>query len=939
MHLLTYATDAPDIQALTSLPIWLVNPKTQVAVKLSPFELPMFNLTVYSSADVASVGSVLSVMGRLPSVLVNKILDMAGVRLQIETDTHEVMEGWAPMEREYVRLIVPLSLCHHQGLDLGACQALTIECVSHDQGWATDMPELNFTYLECNSWIEFEVLNADGVPVLPRTDMCRNVRAHASFRRHMLHITDSAILDHVAPGCHVIVYLRALIPGWSNHANHQTMAFADGKERVVPSDDHARSVADKYKAILQPPSADAQPLHIERVFKRMLTQHKVVDTTSKWTNRFVAKSTEIAFQTWSIAYYSASARTLMLCVVLVHMLVTAVDFSFSSSTQAYFATYGTTEVAQWAYLVILVPFFGLRPHHVTSKGWLWYLQRWKWVISVAMVMLCTGLMVRTGCIYQVNLHSLHSKYLQSVDALAANNLSMAQMSVTSDALTKLDAAFATTLGNYGDLVVAVDTILILVTQVVVSASHCDLVHTMLAWCALLLAMMINSAYWHVMPHKEAYVYFLVGGMLCFQITRELDLCHRTNFLHYYNAEKSAELLRDQLDHALELIIYNDCKAEEKEAVAQAIDENAELCAKLQPYRIPLEELTLKRVIGQGAYGEVILAELCGTAVVLKRMHRHKITPAAIREFSDEILLMCQLRHPNIVQFIGASWNTYSNIGFVLEYVGHGDLYLVIHDKRVAKSWSDPLHRIAVDSARGICYLHSKNIIHRDLKSSNILISPTYTAKICDLGMSKSMEELKANEKQVGTPLWTAPEVVTGGQFSLKSDVYAFGIILTELITRKTPYAEKTQTMSAYKIMLEVAASGLRPALPTWLPEELRHLVVSCLDVSPDHRPTMLQVLQQLQTDAIHQLQGRALWSKVRGLVSEHAHRSTRLSMEMIRMAKSQMELESYSKPRAIDSDADDSDNSDDTGGWRAGEASGAKAHVPTIIETTVVEEW
>ncbi|RHY29064.1 hypothetical protein DYB32_005481 [Aphanomyces invadans] len=302
------------------------------------------------------------------------------------------------------------------------------------------------------------------------------------------------------------------------------MAFADGKERVVPSDDHARSVADKYKAILQPPSADAQPLHIERVcitpvclsnlpilvqqvFKRMLTQHKVVDTTSKWTNRFVAKSTEIAFQTWSIAYYSASARTLMLCVVLVHMLVTAVDFSFSSSTQAYFATYGTTEVAQWAYLVILVPFFGLRPHHVTSKGWLWYLQRWK------------------------------------------------------------------------------------------------------------------------------------------------------------------------------------------------------------PYRIPLEELTLKRVIGQGAYGEVILAELCGTAVVLKRMHRHKITPAAIREFSDEILLMCQLRHPNIVQFIGASWNTYS------------------------------------------------------------------------------------------------------------------------------------------------------------------------------------------------------------------------------------MELESYSKPRAIDSDADDSDNSDDTGGWRAGEASGAKAHVPTIIETTVVEEW
>ncbi|RHY68324.1 hypothetical protein DYB30_008520, partial [Aphanomyces astaci] len=302
------------------------------------------------------------------------------------------------------------------------------------------------------------------------------------------------------------------------------------------------------------------------VFKRMLTQHKTVDTTSKWTNRFVASSTEMAFQTWSVAFYSTSARTLMLCVVLVHMLVTTVDFTFS----------------------------------------------------------------------------------------------------------------------------------------------------------------------------QAYVYFMVSGLLCFQITRELDLCHRTNFLHYYNAEKSAEVLRDQLDH---------------------------------PYRIPLEDLALKRVIGQGAYGEVILAEFCGTMVVLKRMHRHKITRAAVQEFTDEILLMCQLRHPNIVQFIGASWNTYSNIGFVLEYVGHGDLYVIIHDKRVAKSWSDPLHRIAVDSARGICYLHSKNIIH----------------------------QLKTNEKQVGTPLWTAPEVVTGGQFSLKSDVYAFGIILTELITRKTPYADKTKTMSAYKV--------------------------------------------------------------------------------------------------------------------------------------------
>ncbi|KAF0770086.1 hypothetical protein AaE_002628 [Aphanomyces astaci] len=165
-----------------------------------------------------------------------------------------------------------------------------------------------------------------------------------------------------------------------------------------------------------------------------------------------------------------------------------------------------------------------------------------------MVMLCTGLMVRTGCIYEVNLHTLHTKYMASVNALVANDPSNAQTTEAIDALSQLDATFATTLGNYGDLVVAVNTILILVTQVVVSASHCDLVHTVLAWFALIVALMSNSVYWHVIPHEEAYVYFMVSGLLCFQITRELDLCHRTNFLHYYNAEKSAEVLRDQLDH-------------------------------------------------------------------------------------------------------------------------------------------------------------------------------------------------------------------------------------------------------------------------------------------------------------------------------------------------------------------------------------------------------
>ncbi|CAK4070203.1 unnamed protein product [Aphanomyces euteiches] len=656
------------------------------------------------------------------------------------------------------------------------------------------------------------------------------------------------------------------------------------KERqVIPSSsDHG---ADRYKSFLESTAKDeTQPEHKERAFKRMMSQPKLVEMTSKWTNQYDSQATEAAFQSWSCAFYVVSAKMLMSCVIFFHVLLAAIDYSFSPSTGAYLAKYGYTELAQWMYLVVLCPLLVVRSSWTIYKRCLWYFHHWKWVVVLSMVFVCTGLMIRTGCVYDVNLH----KWQTNLDT----TLKSLNVSITLEAKNAIAATFNDAIvAIAGNLVVAGDTILILITQA------CEQSH------------LFQLTRRH--------------GIQCYLITRELDLSHRINFLNYYQAETSAQVLRDQLDQALELIVYNDCKAEEKAAVTTAIDDDAQLCAKLEPYRIPFENLKLERVIGQGAYGQVILAQFCGTAVVLKRMHRHKITNAAMKQFTDEILLMSDLRHPNIVQFIGASWDTYANIGFVLEYVGQGDLYMVIHDKRIPKSWVDPFHRIAVDAARGMCYLHSKNIVHRDLKSSNILVSPTYAAKICDLGMSKSIDELKQLDQQVGTPLWTAPEVVTGGRCSFRSDVYAFGIILTELITRKTPYEDQTPGMSAYKIMLEVATNGLRPTLPSWLPDQLRRLVDTCLDANPSNRPTMLEVLDTLQIDAIVQLQGHELWKRARQLVHEKAHRSTQFSVELVRLAKAQSELEACSRPRALDTDL----------------TFDSVQAMTSVLDTTIVEEW
>ncbi|KAH9106135.1 hypothetical protein AeMF1_018157 [Aphanomyces euteiches] len=218
MHLLTYRSEQCDDVDPTTLPMWLVDPKSQVASELSPSEVAALCLEGYTASDVVHVGCTLSLCG-LPLALVNRVLDIAGLWVKYHADTYEVMEGWAPMEREYVRLTIPYDLSHKL-LRWTECTALSIECVSHDQGWAIDLPELNSTYFGCNSWVEFEILGPHGETILPRVDMCRNLRACGSYRRHLLHITDRSILNHVTAGCRVIVYLRAQFPGWSNHAKY-----------------------------------------------------------------------------------------------------------------------------------------------------------------------------------------------------------------------------------------------------------------------------------------------------------------------------------------------------------------------------------------------------------------------------------------------------------------------------------------------------------------------------------------------------------------------------------------------------------------------------------------------------------------------------------------------------------------------------------------------
>ncbi|KAL7686864.1 putative serine/threonine-protein kinase Mps1 [Plasmopara halstedii] len=353
-----------------------------------------------------------------------------------------------------------------------------------------------------------------------------------------------------------------------------------------------------------------------------------------------------------------------------------------------------------------------------------------------------------------------------------------------------------------------------------------------------------------------------------------DRTNRRSFLSNFLVEKENESLKSSLKQA-EAALQNDtARADEERAVARVLA--APEMQHLEMVHIPFADLTFLQAIGRGSMGDVIKARYFGTVVVCKRMRREHIVEtnngrnrhgqrdawnedSALASFRDEIELMSCLRHPNIVQFIGASWDNASNLCIVMEYLENGDMHSVLHSGLGKNfTWADPLLKMAVDAVQGMLYLHSQErpVVHRDLKSVNILCSATYGCKVGDFGLSRRYKKgVDALTTLVGTPFWLAPEIIRSERYGPEADVYSFGIVLTELETRRTPYHDQEET--GLKVLMRVAHKGLRPSLPSTCHPERRKLIEACLHDVPRHRPTFLQVLSRLQGPVRLEIEGQA----------------------------------------------------------------------------------
>lgn len=260
-----------------------------------------------------------------------------------------------------------------------------------------------------------------------------------------------------------------------------------------------------------------------------------------------------------------------------------------------------------------------------------------------------------------------------------------------------------------------------------------------------------------------------------------------------------------------------------------------------------EDLHLGDEIGQGSYAVVYRGIWNGSDVAVKVYFGKDYSPGTFLDYKKEIDIMKRLRHPNVLLFMGAVYS-HERLAIVTEYIPRGSLFKTLHKNNQAIDMRRRL-RMALDVARGMNYLHHRNppIVHRDLKSSNLLVDKSWTVKVGDFGLSrlKSATFLTAKSGR-GTPQWMAPEVLRNEPSNEKSDVFSFGVILWELMTVSIPWAN----LNSLQVVGVVGFMDRRLDIPEGLDSRVRSIIQDCWQSNPELRPSFENIIQAT-TDLIH----------------------------------------------------------------------------------------
>ncbi|EGZ12657.1 hypothetical protein PHYSODRAFT_515035 [Phytophthora sojae] len=249
-------------------------------------------------------------------------------------------------------------------------------------------------------------------------------------------------------------------------------------------------------------------------------------------------------------------------------------------------------------------------------------------------------------------------------------------------------------------------------------------------------------------------------------------------------------------------------------------------------RIEYKQLRLGKCISKGGFGLVFTGEYKGRRVAIKKIRPDRSGDVSeIEVFLKEIIMMAVLYHPRIVEFIGVTWDNLRHLAAVTEFMDNGDL------------------------REALAYLHSQHpkVIHRDLKSKNVLLNLYYEAKLSDFGISRMRYDMETHMTAgVGTSFWIAPEILLGRDYDERADIYSFGVVLSEIDTDDYPYWNDNNPHAARgkiqeaEILSQVAVGHMRPEFSVDCPEEILALADACLQKDPRNRPTAAEIVMILQ---------------------------------------------------------------------------------------------
>jgi serine/threonine protein kinase len=313
--------------------------------------------------------------------------------------------------------------------------------------------------------------------------------------------------------------------------------------------------------------------------------------------------------------------------------------------------------------------------------------------------------------------------------------------------------------------------------------------------------------------------YLIFIMVCFML---LILFISTFFMYYrYQCKKTRGIRHRDLENIKELSILTNGNA---------------------PKELWLSNIEMRRQLGMGNFGIVFLGEWNGTTQVACKTIKRKVGNESIE---DEARILQSLKHPNIVTYFGL-YNDSDYTYMVTEYLPKGSLLDFIRNNFPPE---ENLITLSISASSGASYLQTRNVIHRDLAARNLLVTEidsNFSIKIADVGLSRFVGAGKnyvSKHSNTAPIRWSAPEVLDHRVYSIKSDVWSFGVVLWEIFSYgNIPYGKETDNLEIYKGIVE---GSLMLDKPDACPEPIYAIMKKCLDNERDERPDFSEIHQAL----------------------------------------------------------------------------------------------